>query len=204
MIMDVKDFVLLSGPTSYLSNAFRVTRKGEEIASKQSNISYLFVFLLIESFWIPTSLWPNTEAITYGDIEERFEQAKALQRKCQDCVSEDYLYHGSCYKHMLKAFLESAGIVSPPEQDNVLISSIQFEPYVYCSARFGKTSYYKPGGKFDRLSIRYTCSHCSNQLITVMRCARCHRENYCNRDYQTKHWKNGHKHECRLKKSSKP
>jgi hypothetical protein len=203
MIMDIKDFSLPSRSTSYFSNAFRVARLGKELAFKQSNTYYSFVFLLIESFWIPTSLWPNTEAITYGGIEERFDQAKALKQKCQGYTSEKYLYHGSCYKHMLKAFLKSAGIVSPSEQDSILISSIQFEPSVYCSARF-KTSYYKPGGKFDRLAMRYTCSHCSNQVLTVRQCARCGRENYCNRDCQVKHWRNGHKHECRLKKSSKP
>lgn len=210
MIMDVKDFILQSKvmdgkdlilqSKEYLSNAFRVARMGKDVAFKRSDAFYSYVFLMIETFWTPSSLWPHGEVITYQGIEERFDQAKDLKRICWDYTSERSLYHATSYQRMLKAFLKSLGIVSVLEQGSIAVSLIQFDPYVYCSARFG-TSYYKPGGKFDRLATRYKCSNCSKPLSTVRNCSRCKRENYCNRDCQVNHWKNGHKRECNSMKS---
>jgi hypothetical protein len=199
MIMDVKDLVSPSVRNNLLADALKVARKGKAVAFEKSNSYYSFVFLLIESFWIPTSLWPQTDAVTYKCIKERLSQAQKFKEQCQDYTSEQRLKHASANKHQLMAFLKSAAKTSSISicEDNFLISSIQFEPYAYCSFRFANTPYYKLGGKFDRLATCYKCSYCSKTVSTIQHCSRCGKENYCNRDCQKKHWKNGHKKDCK-------
>lgn len=160
---------------------------------------------MIESFWVPTSLWPKNEAVTYKDICERFDQGDFLKKKCRGYTREKSLNPASIQKQQLRVFLKCLRISSRSEQGNILVSLIQFPPYVYCSARFGitgKGSYYAPGGKFDRLATMYTCSNCSKPLSTIKKCSRCGKENYCNTDCQKQHWKGGHKVVCRKKSSS--
>lgn len=200
-IMDVKDLVLPERMENHLSNAFRFARRGKEVAFGCPDTFFSLVFLLIESFWVPTSLWPKNEAVTYKDICERFDQCAVLKKRCRDYTMKKYLNLASHWKQMLKAFLKSLGISSISEQGSILVSSIQFPPYMYCSFRFGG-SYYAPGGKFDRLATKYTCSNCSTSLSTIKNCSRCGKENYCNRDCQKQHWKGGHKAVCRKKSSS--
>lgn len=204
-IMDVKDLVSPERMDNHLSMAFRFARRGKEVAFGCSDTFFSLVFILIESFWVPTSLWPKNEAVTYKDICERFDQGDVLKKQCRGYTREKSLKHASIRKQELRVFLKCLGISSRSEQGNILVSLIQFPPYVYCSARFGVTgkgSYYAPGGKFDRLATMYTCSNCSKPLSTIKKCSRCGKENYCNTDCQKQHWKGGHKVVCRKKSSS--
>jgi len=199
MIVDVKDLVSPSCANSLLSNALKIARLGKDAAINSSNNYFSFVFLSIESFWIPTSLWPRSDAITYKCMRERLSQAQKFKDQCSKHTEENLLYAASSYKHQLKAFLKSltkSGAIST--SDEFLISSIRFEPYAYCTVRFANTSYYKPGGKFDRFPTRFTCSFCSKTVSRLLRCSRCERENYCNRECQKMHWKNGHKKSCKI------
>mmetsp|Transcript_16927 Transcript_16927/g.22372 ORF Transcript_16927/g.22372 Transcript_16927/m.22372 type:complete len:572 (-) Transcript_16927:130-1845(-) len=187
MMTDVKDLVAKDCVNKLLSNALRVAKLGKEAAFKISSPYFSYQFLLIESFWIPTSLWPRTDVVTYKCILKRLEQAKAFKEQCQDYKREWDFHLGKLYHLDLMAFLKSTARSNSISLSDE-ISSIQLDPWIYCSARFANTSYYKPGGKYERLT-KITCSYCSKQLSSILCCARCKKENYCGRKCQKKHWK---------------
>eukprot|EP00553_Chaetoceros_curvisetus_P009017 CAMPEP_0204632448 /NCGR_PEP_ID=MMETSP0717-20131115/25027_1 /ASSEMBLY_ACC=CAM_ASM_000666 /TAXON_ID=230516 /ORGANISM="Chaetoceros curvisetus" /LENGTH=124 /DNA_ID=CAMNT_0051650315 /DNA_START=59 /DNA_END=430 /DNA_ORIENTATION=- len=107
MIMDIKDLVARDCVNNLLSNAFRVAKLGKEAAFKISSPYFSYRFLLIESFWIPTSLWPRTDVVTYKCILKRLEQAKAFKEQCQDYTTELQFHFGKEYHRQLMAFLKS-------------------------------------------------------------------------------------------------
>lgn len=46
--------------------------------------------------------------------------------------------------------------------------------------------------------IKYTCAQCSKKSQTeLLQCSGCKFARYCNKECQKKHWKNGHKKECK-------
>ena len=201
MLMDVKDVIsppTLSNRNNFLSKAFKVVRLGKEVAFHSSNSYYSFVFLLIETFFIPTSLWPRNEVVTYKCLEERLEEAEAFKNQCHKYTRHKSIDYASHYKKMLMAFLKSVARSSSISLTPDMVVSLQFDPYLYCTARFANTSYYKPGGEFDRLATKYVCSYCSKHVGTLLRCSRCRKENYCSRECQKKHWKSGHREVCNI------
>jgi len=119
MIVDVKDLVSPSCANSLLSNALKIARLGKDAAINSSNNYFSFVFLSIESFWIPTSLWPRSDAITYKCMRERLSQAQKFKDQCSKHTEENLLYAASSYKHQLKAFLKSltkSGAISTSDE----------------------------------------------------------------------------------------
>eukprot|EP00979_Chaetoceros_neogracilis_P001339 scaffold233_cov198-Chaetoceros_neogracile.AAC.3 len=199
MIMDVKDLASPSFSNILLHNAFKVAKVGKEIAERGGHSLYLYLFLIIEAFWVPTSFWPHhTDSVTYRDIENRLIQAQKLKDECKHYEIERSFLYGKSYKGQLEAFLKSVfKSNSISDRDGFLVSSIQCDPYTYCSSRFKGASYYKFGGKFDRLATQFTCDYCSKGLTKRLSCARCEKAKYCDRECQKKHWKNGHKEICK-------
>ena len=53
-------------------------------------IDFSFVFLSIESFWIPTtSLRPRTDAITYKGAKERWSKAQSYKDQCSNILKRN-------------------------------------------------------------------------------------------------------------------
>jgi hypothetical protein len=189
----MSDRYMVSNPMNVLMKAFMCVKEGKKEAEANNDVIYLYIFTLIESFWIPSSLWPREDVVTYSMLKERLKQVKSYKKICQKLTPEIIIRSNDMMKHQLNDFLKVFKI----KDDDVEISSIQFPAFAYCSCRFD-TKLYKPGGKYDKSMSYHKCNLCSAQISKPLRCGRCLCVVYCNKECQKEDWKE-HKIVCKPK-----
>jgi hypothetical protein len=93
-----------------------------------------------------------------------------------------------------------------PAMENIVKGYLRRYP---TADRDGKTPAIDPMEVFTgfrdvgRAATSYKCDGCGNQFFKVRACSGCKKTSYCGKTCQVKHWKAGHKQECKILQSSK-
>jgi len=196
MVMDTTDLVKDNGESEqrkFIEVAYHYAVSGLKLADEVGNPFYQYIFHTFVAYWLPTSAHAPIP-YSFGEMKSRLRRANEFKTACAAYVPAFLFFQGEQYeqasKQVFKAFKD---IISDDAQQ---LTFPLMDSYAYSSIRFN-TRYYRPGGKFDRLLVRYQCANCSKQVAQRHECVRCRKVTYCGRECQRIHWKASHKAECK-------
>lgn len=192
MVVDTRRILPSEMQVGWLESAQEYAMQGLAKAENWGDPFFLYMFHILEAFWLPTPLQSSTP-YSFGEIKSRIQVANEFKGEALGFVPKHQFWFAEQHEVLILNILRSFPIDDDFEITFPLMDCSTFGPIHPKGKRQGNAS---PTGAMGK------CANCSTSLTKILKCAKCEKVGYCNRKCQLEHWKGGHKQECLRKRSS--